>query len=342
MIVLHAGPHKTATTYIQHNLFNLRQDLLARGWHYPDVGLAGSTGHHDLAHNPAQYLEEDGAEAAAMATLARKASGKNIVFSAEGFCRWNRARLTKLAKALNEPAFEIVYVLRHPIDTFHSYWAEEVKQGYSASLTDAFARDFADPQSSRLLNPLIDIGKLSLYPEARIRVIPYEVLRSRKIDIFSHFAETVLGLKGLQPASNASRNVAFPIELTEFLRLMTIVAGQGARRLADGSAMRLRFTSKTSEQYRQSLVDLMLREAGEARRSIDFPARPFFLASLGRKVSASLAGKWTMDFAPQELYGAPRERSLVHYDDQLLMRMPKVLEACHETLEKIGFTGADK
>jgi len=56
VIILHIGPHKTATTYIQQSLASSRKALEKSGWIYPILGSNNTAGHHDLAHKPELYL----------------------------------------------------------------------------------------------------------------------------------------------------------------------------------------------------------------------------------------------------------------------------------------------
>jgi hypothetical protein len=40
MLVVHIGPRKTATTYLQRNFYLRRAELLAKGWLYPVLSAA--------------------------------------------------------------------------------------------------------------------------------------------------------------------------------------------------------------------------------------------------------------------------------------------------------------
>uniref|UniRef100_UPI00260417CD hypothetical protein n=1 Tax=Aliiroseovarius sp. TaxID=1872442 RepID=UPI00260417CD len=196
MIVMHIGPHKTATTYIQHNFRVARPALEARGWTYPELGTEGLPGHHDMAHDAWRYVGPDAEKGPDLVDLGRtaRAQGRNLVFSAEGFCRWSPPKLDGFSNALEAEQLDLVYVVRDPLDIFYSYWAEEVKQGHSCSLPERIAENFNDPFSSRLLNPLIDLSGFMRQENTRLHVVPYEALRSLDIDIFEHICEAVLGL----------------------------------------------------------------------------------------------------------------------------------------------------
>ena len=336
MIVMHAGPHKTATTYIQHNLQAAKENLLGLGWLYPDVGKEDYSAHHDLAHNSDKYFGDNTVGKKELSALANRPQDQNLIFSAEGFCRWGAAKLKKFSEIIGAGEIDIVYVVRNPVDVFYSYWAEEIKQGYSYSLPQAFSENFANPMASRLLNPLIDIAKIKHAGMTRIHVVPFEVLRERKINVYSHILESVMGLHDVSPSVTDARNTSFPIELTEFLRLLTLIVGGGATRLTNGSAMRLLFTSKTTPQYRDQIVELMKSSAADALLAIDFPEKPLFSTHLARRMTSDLSGNWTIEFEQDELYGSPKKRRLLHYNAHLLMKNSKIMDACREALNKIG------
>lgn len=337
MLVMHIGPHKTATTYIQHNFHEARAALKARGWTYPEFGAKGLPGHHDLAHNAMCYVGEDaekGAELAELGCTAR-AGGQNLVFSAEGFCRWAQPKLDGFADRIGADQLDLVYVVRDPLDVFYSYWAEEVKQGRSASLPERFSEHFSDPFKSRLLNPLVDLRKLVRLDNIRLHIVPFEVLRSRNIDIFEHICDSVLDLPDIKAASSRPKNISFPSELTEFLRLMTLIEGTGARRLPDGAAMRLRFTNVIMQKDRTEIVNLIRSVASDARREIKFSSNLFYKRRLARLLKTDLDGLWTLPFEEDELFLYDAEKIYTHYDSYALMQHPEIMDAVQDVMARI-------
>lgn len=310
MLVVHIGPHKTATTYIQNNLYANRVALDAAGWIYPDEGTEGLRAHHHIAHNHALYLE--GAERQILSNLGlrARAEGKNILLSAEGFCRWGPRRFQILAEFLGQDQFELVYVVRDPFDVLYSYWAEEVKQGYSKGFSDRFNENYTADKGSRLLNPLRDlIGHLN--SGLAVRVIPYNVLMADKIDIFKHLCAAALGLPEIPVLDARARNTAYPIELTEFLRLVTALEAKGARHI--GSGLRHRFLAQTTETEREHCGNLVKRYGAGARRVITLSEENFVKRRLEIAVTKGLTGHWTLPVEGRTIY-AEGEQNFVHYD----------------------------
>ena len=48
-LVIHAGPHKTGTSYIQQRLTDNRDFLRQSGWIYPSIGTMGTEGQHVIS-----------------------------------------------------------------------------------------------------------------------------------------------------------------------------------------------------------------------------------------------------------------------------------------------------
>ena len=57
MLILHVGPQKTATTWLQHNFFNNRETLRDAGWFYPRTGVRVRVAHHDLSDHPNEIFD---------------------------------------------------------------------------------------------------------------------------------------------------------------------------------------------------------------------------------------------------------------------------------------------
>jgi len=337
MIVMHIGPHKTASTYIQNNLYEARDQLEARGWIYPEIGTRMLTGHHDLAHDAPRFVEPDGEMAAELTDLGRKAraADQNLLFSAEGFCRWTAAKMNRLAARLEAETLDLVYVVRDPLDTFYSYWAEEMKQGFSVSLPERLAEHLSNPIGSERLNPMVDLGRLIGRDNIRLHAVPFEVLRNRKIDIFEHICDKVLGLPEIKTANSSHENTSFPIELTEFLRVMTLIAGGGIRRLPEGSDLRTRFTSIILHNERVEIAELIRAAAPLARRRIEVPAKSLYVRHLSQILLRNLDGCWTLPFEEEELFHHDKERIYFHYDAYTLMQSPEVMDAVHDVMARI-------
>lgn len=335
--VMHVGPHKTATTYIQNNLAAYRDELSDAGWIYPDnVGILAGVpeGHHDLSYRAPSYLaphRENHHQLIALAAQV-KATGKNLLLSAEGFSMWTLPNYLRLADILGFPTIEVVYALRDPVALMHSFWSEEIKQGKTTSFPDRIAGITLDPMRSRLLNPLFDLNPLIDSDRIVLRVIPFEILKQTETDIFSHLCQVVLGLGPLPPRITGLVNEGYPIEQTEFLRMLTLIHGNGTS--AQGPEFRMRFIDGTSPE---ELVgwNARIREAAvDALRQISLPADAFFRIAIENRVVARAGAFTTLPLQDGNLFNRT-PRNLTYYDDFLFWNNPTVKALAEMVLARL-------
>lgn len=285
--VVHLGPHKTGTSYMQERLFRGRDELAKRGWDYPDFATYGMAAQHDIAHNPAEFLEPDGTYAKDFRDLIQQCrdAGRNLLLSAEGFRTWDAARMSKLADVVGAEKVELVYAFRCPFSVFYSYWAEEVKQGFSGSLSFRFAQNFVDPEKSQVLNPFFDLGRFEGNDRFEINVIYFDAARKRGLDVCDLLTNEILDCGVLPPLDQSSVNESYPIEFTEFLRLVTFRHTR-TKRFTD-SRFRLAFINSTTPQERVEIADIVSSKAGESFRAFQLPRdNPFY-----RSLKERFAGK---------------------------------------------------
>ncbi|MEM9761804.1 MAG: hypothetical protein AAF968_04740 [Pseudomonadota bacterium] len=330
MLVVHAGPHKTGTTYIQVSYARSRGALADSGWTYPEIGAPTSiSGHHDLAHTPDQFLEEDAPGYAALAALREQS---NVVFSAEGFCRWEPSQFIRLADILGEQDVEIVYVIRNPLMCLQSYWGEQIKQGFSASLPERLAQNLVAPLRSRLLNPIVDLTPLLDHKRLNVRAVPYDLLLKDKVDIAAHIGEAVLGRPDLALVPQREANVSFPIALTEFLRALTVHVANGERHIK--ADFRHDFMAVTTAEERDEIADLIDTQCQHARRVISFPKPVPLVGRIEKILRRKLDGYWTYPVEDRPLLSEKSIR-FEHYDGQSLWTTPAVNERAMEILGRI-------
>ncbi len=337
--VLHAGPHKTATTYLQLNFYKDRGALKKGGWLYPtDFGIQDGhpNAHHDAAHDADAYLGAEGTKRTDVTKLARKLQrrGENLLLSAEGFSVWSRRQYELLADRLGYDVIDVVYAVRDPVKMFASHWGEEIKQGSTSSMTERLSRHLADPMASRVMNPLVDLRPLINSDRVRVHAIPFELLKAQKIDIYQHFCDKILGLPGMEPRQSSPKNTAFPIELTEFLRMLTLMQSGGERRV--GSAFRLDFIAKTTPAERAEFVRLIKAEALNARRVLKIPADASYRKRLEAMVKTALEPYWTLPVGDAPIFDQEDQR-LVYFNEFSLWNNEQVHSAAQDVLTKMGY-----
>lgn len=301
---------------------------------YPALGREGTeTGHHALAHAQASFLTEPGKSRARLSHLGRRAriKGFSLLFSAEGFSKWSVEDFQQMASLMGFAKIELVFALRDPITSFASYWAEEVKHGFGTPLPERFAIQLADPQNSPLLNPMIALLPLLNTSRILLHIVPYDVLARHGIDIFSHICTKILNTPEIQPRYNAPANTRLPIELTEFLRLLT----QMSNARGGEDQIRKAFMHKISPPQREDIIRFVKAEASHAKRSISLPANALFRAQIEAETRIALAQYLTMDVGDEPLFGA-RNETLAYYADAELWKCEPVRTRAENILKKIA------
>jgi len=222
MLVVHIGPRKTATTYLQQNFYLNRAELLARGWLYPVLSVNAQNAHHEVVSSLALLRAGRGRLVASMARAAKLAAGKsaNILISSEGFRKWKPADFSVLGERLGQKDILIVYTLRDPIDMLVSVWGEAVKNGKAPSLKAYARRQLADPLKSPVLNCLFELDPIKAEPGLKLKVLDYEAIMRSGSDIYQQFGKHILGLEGLEPAKLRRSNESFSFEVEDYLRLV--------------------------------------------------------------------------------------------------------------------------
>ncbi|MEL6648304.1 MAG: hypothetical protein AAFQ05_11485, partial [Pseudomonadota bacterium] len=323
-LVIHAGPHKTASTYIQENLFAARDVLAQAGWLYPQDPIDNRTGHHDLTLQADEYLINGAPRRGVLEDWARAAQkgNQNILLSGESFCRWEVKDLDCLADILGFEDYEIIYVIRDALDVFPSLWGEEVKHGRTAGFADRFARIALQPLRTRFLNPMLDINPWLKNSRVRVHAVPFDSLKGRGADIYSHLTEAILHVPDLVPTNRAVINPKTALEITEFLRLITLMHYQGQSQC--GPELRLRFTPLLTPALSEQIKTVMLSDARHARRNIPVRANQGFQRTIETILKQRLAGLWSIDVDPDEPLFSYEKRVFPYYNEFILSTVEPV------------------
>jgi hypothetical protein len=228
MIVLHVGPHKTATTWLQYNFHHNIKALEQAGWLYPQTGVRVRVAHHDLSDYPDNILDDGDPLVSEFRRIADKARQKdlNILLSSEGFRHWKPQHLARLKAIMAPHDLHVVYCVRDPASMLYSFWAQQVRTGKQASFPDFCDKQFERPLRSKILNPLSEIAPLAEMKDMRLSILLYDEIRREGRDIFDVFVSDILKIAPLPHSEDARANDRQPIEMTEFMRLVLIRIGR--------------------------------------------------------------------------------------------------------------------
>jgi hypothetical protein len=216
--VVHVGPHKTGSTYLQSRFAQLRPYLASRGIIHPAIWNEGD----EVSQFPLfrRLRAGDGGLEAEFAALNRS-SYDVVLISAEDLVELTQDESGRMAELVGVQPIDIVFYCRRWSELLYSAWRELVKQGYSVLFPELLAAEIIDPFASELLNFQIRLDRLSrVFGRDCIRLVSYSHLVDHSIDLFEHFARSFLGLRDLpMPAPELINSSPDPID-TETLRIL--------------------------------------------------------------------------------------------------------------------------
>lgn len=264
-LILHIGPQKTGSTYLQKKLYEARDELLTHGVRYPgDVTIFG---HHDLAMH---YVRKVVADAPALLAELQAPSEHDTVVSSELFSRIPGERLPRLREDLGAPAARIIYYLRSPSERMFSMWCERVKHGEWMSYFEFASMQFAKPAQSVFLNPLVTLDDYGeVFGRENIFIVNYEDARNRGEMLKRFFAAA--GLPVLLEDSDEEVNPPMPVPQIEIIRSLNALARD--EKWLNGPNVRNLFVDCFANRKDEALNDLVEELQGMiARASIPVPS----------------------------------------------------------------------
>lgn len=204
--VIHIGPLKTGSTYIQQCLTATRRELQAQGVYYPPELLDPNNKHMHMPVYKA-IVRRRGEVLRPIFERINQLGCKTVLLSCEHliFLRPDGLRLLKEATGAEE--FEIVYVLRRWSDRISSLWNQGLFMGgmdtlpeFYLSLTDGRRPEFYPkflPETSGRYD--IDYSLswqdwAGVFGRDAIRLFSSSAVLDRNDDIFVRFCTDVLGL----------------------------------------------------------------------------------------------------------------------------------------------------
>ncbi len=173
--VLHVGPHKTASTYLQCRLMLARDALAAHGFAYPEEGIA------QFAHHQLYYFLHEATQANSTVTedgfKRALAAQPNVILSSENFVYLSPAEFRRLRSLLVDFRIEIVLYLRSPVQLWPSHWQELVRQGRDVTFLEYLGAccGWTDVLLPEAVNPVAQIAKLATgFGIERLRILCLE------------------------------------------------------------------------------------------------------------------------------------------------------------------------
>ncbi|UYM18517.1 hypothetical protein [Endozoicomonas euniceicola] len=220
-LILHIGPHKTASTYIQKCLVENRDALKAKGYLYPEAGQEFLYGHHKLAEafsckqtyklkNIKEEIDSfDG----------------NVIISSENFDRLGIENIQLIKDSFRDHEFEIYYFKRSYQDVLFSNWQEDVKHGSCKTWSEYIVEPISRPFGSKILNHCLVLDSYaSVFGKNKLRIIDYDYVIRNNYDIFDFFINKIdFSIDGLEFSKKRVNN-SMRYEAVEIVRQLNCKA----------------------------------------------------------------------------------------------------------------------
>jgi hypothetical protein len=191
--IVHIGPTKTASTYLQKQLFASAASLAAHGIHLP-AGLAPEGSPH-VHHKLLNAVRDPAAFQPAKRHMAalRQAGHDRILISTEFLAELREDEIHRLRLLLGAGEVSIVYMCRRWSDRLRSVWYHKVQTGSTDTL-DAFAdRLIAHAHQARDVNyAMIWRRWQNVFGRDALHIVPVSNITDDAGDVFTRFCSDVL------------------------------------------------------------------------------------------------------------------------------------------------------
>jgi hypothetical protein len=221
--IIHVGPHKTGSTYIQHRLDENEKLLLKQKIYVP-------THWRDSRDNPShtqlvRSLQGDGASAMAAEFRAlHRANHALVAISSEALAGCTTNTLAAIRELLADKEFVIVYYVRRWSELLLSCWNEVIVQGGTIDFLRYVSGSLANPEASDAINMDRQISNfVRIFGRTNVRLVSYDTVIERGGDIFRHFSRHFLTSPNVFPPTQHRANVSTAPEGTELCRILNYI-----------------------------------------------------------------------------------------------------------------------
>jgi hypothetical protein len=216
--LIHVGPHKTGSTYLQKGFGRLRGALFELGVRYPmHWSDPGTKSHSYLVR---RLKEDDPDLAQEFASLNSSANG-TIILSSEDIVDLPVEALRRLTHLLGGQSVSVVFYCRRWSELIPSAWQEVVKQGSAQGLPEFLAQHLINPVGSTLVNYDQALARLSdVFGPENLHLVSYSNLVSSKTDLLHHFLETFINWTEPAGTTYERENTSLDIRDVELIRVL--------------------------------------------------------------------------------------------------------------------------
>jgi hypothetical protein len=251
--VMHIGPPKAGSKYLQTSLAALSGELLNDGICYPTTLFSPKP---DVSHRGLARLLQNGRSAELENAFDEFNSGgyQYVCFSNEGFWSLSEEQLVYLRELLAGFEIRIVHYCRRWSERIPSLWKQNVKEGFVETFPEYLVRAISAPVKAPDLNHRLVWDKFAnVFGRESIHLVPFNNLVEKDIDLVEHFVETFFNWKYTHAPEGTFSNKSPDLFDCEILRALNAIHLRKAGNTSD--QVRVRFL----RQRNKLDVDYLLR-----------------------------------------------------------------------------------
>jgi hypothetical protein len=280
-VVLHIGPHKTGTTYIQQAFSEASAVLAQHHIYYPLDEQENGYGQHKVV----QQLRDDHHSPLLAKFLQDCPAGHDLFLSSESFSRLTPAAVAGMAKQLQGCQVVVLYTVRPVADALFSNWQQQVKVGIHETWAEFLLGHLAQPRTSQIVNPMASLDAFRKAFPNSIRLLDYAGIVESGKNIANAVIEAGLG-RELPEFSAGAANPSLPLSVAEIIRALNIIYARSTGAPSKGFKV-YRVIRKVLRKSPEDLAALKSRveafsaEFDPAQLCADLPIRREFMAAYG-------------------------------------------------------------
>jgi hypothetical protein len=280
-VILHIGPHKTGSSYLQKALCDNEELLKSKDVVYPKEWRDFLWGHHSLvteiisSHNEASTNKFKNKLKTLLDEYFKNYS--IVVFSSENFENLSAEQLKVLRCVQENFELEVVYYIRKGSSLAFSSWQEEIKHGSSEKFESFLFKHLSKPFQSRLFNYNTVLDRFTSTLNVKPEIIIYDNLIEEAEDIAKHFLSKILSIKtsnilGGGQKINESLNV-LEVEIIRGLNFLAKEAKESPNDVLRNKFLRLKYQLEKE-------VAIMEEYVPSSLKSIELDDSGFIFSSL--------------------------------------------------------------
>jgi hypothetical protein len=234
--VIHIGPPKAGSKYIQSSCAALTDELKKSGILYPTTLFSDR---RLVWHEPLCNRIRAGGDADLVEKFRELNASdlRYVVLSFEGFFGLSEENLHYLRELTGNCEVQFVYYCRRWSERLPSLWKQDIKEGYVETFPEKLARFMRNPVKTPDLNHRLIWDKFAgIFGRESIRLVSFNNLVEHKVDLVEHFLAAFLDWRYASAPEDTFANESPDTFDIEILRAL--------------NAIHLRRDGKTSDRVR--------------------------------------------------------------------------------------------